>query len=304
MKACVWLSILFVSAAFGEVLARHRHLPGAQARRRAQELLTRVQVSEPARRLGQYPHELSGGMRQRVMIAIALASEPQLLIADEPTTSLDVTIQAQILALLAQLKREHGMAMILITHDVAAVAGIADRVVVMRAGRVIETGTVARVLNSPQDPYTRALVQEARLDDALTAPAAPAAPAAAAAPGALPALTVNDLTVQYGVGRGWFGPRTLLTAVSAVSLELRAGESLGIVGESGCGKSSLARATLRLLPAAAGRVVWMGQQLGELAPQELRALRRDLQIIFQDPLGSLDPRMTVGEIIAEPLRVH
>jgi len=158
------------------------------------------------------------------------------------------------------------------------------------------------------------VVQEARLDAAPAAPApaapapaaptAPAAPQAAAAPGALPALTVSDLTVQYGVGRGWFGPRTILTAVSAVSLELRAGESLGIVGESGCGKSSLVRAVLRLLPAAAGRVVWMGRQLGELAPPELRALRRELQIIFQDPLGSLDPRMTVGEIIAEPLRVH
>jgi oligopeptide/dipeptide ABC transporter ATP-binding protein len=288
---------LTVGAQLTEVLARHRSLAGDAARAAAIGLLDRVHVSDAARRLRQYPHELSGGMRQRVMIAIALAGEPQLLIADEPTTSLDVTIQAQILALLAELKRERGMSLVLITHDLGAVAGVADRVAVMHLGRLIEQGTASAVLKSPQQPYTRALLQQA------IAPSAAQA-AQAAQPAGPAALDVADLTVRYGVRSSWFAPAQQLAAVSGVSLELRHGESLGIVGESGSGKSTLVRAVLQLLPATAGRVVWMGQALAELPPRELRSLRRRLQIIFQDPLGSLDPRMTVGESIAEPLRVH
>ncbi len=291
---------LTIGAQLTEVLRRHRGLARAAARTRARELLERVHVSDPQRRLAQYPHALSGGMRQRAMIAIALAGEPRLLIADEPTTSLDVTIQAQILALLAELKRTRALGLVLITHDLAALAGVADRIAVLRQGRLIETGPVAEVLKAPRDPYTRSLVQKA---DAPRLPELAPAPAPRASAGAA-ALTVRDLSVQYGVRSGWRGARVPLAALTAVSLELRAGEALGIVGESGSGKSTLARAVLRLLPASSGRVVWMGRELAALPAQELRSLRRDLQIIFQDPLGSLDPRMTVAEIVAEPLRVH
>jgi len=293
---------LTIGAQLLEVLRRHRGLDRVAARARGQELLELVQVSEPARRLRQYPSELSGGMRQRVMIALALAGEPEVLIADEPTTSLDVTIQAQILALLAELKRTRGLALVLITHDMAALAGVADRIAVMRQGRLIETGSVAQVLKAPHDPYTRALVQTAAPPpaDEISAGSVPAGSAAAA----VAALSVRDLRVQYRARSGWLRAPAPLTALSEVNLELRAGEALGIVGESGSGKSTLARAVLRLLEASSGRIVWMGRDLASLRAAQLRSQRRDLQLIFQDPLGSLEPRMTVAEIVAEPLRVH
>jgi len=280
-----------------EPIVRHLGVSWREARSRALALLQRVHVTDAQQRMKQYPHELSGGMRQRVMIAIALACEPELLIADEPTTALDVTIQAQILALLAELKRERGMAMVLITHDFGAVAGLADRVAVMRRGRIVELDTVGIVMKSPRHPYTQALLRAmpkmagAFADDVATK----------AAP---PALTISQLSVRFGVNRGWFGHTALLRAVEAVSFELRAGEALGVVGESGCGKSTLARAALLLVRPTSGQVVWMGRSLESLSARELKPLRRELQIVFQDPLASLDPRMTIGAIVAEPLYVH
>ncbi len=292
---------LTVGEQIAEVMRRHLALSRPEARRRAVALLERVQVTDPVERMRQYPHELSGGMRQRVMIAIALACGPQLLIADEPTTSLDVTVQAQILSLLAQLKRERAMAMVLITHDLGAVAGVADRVAVMRGGIIIETGPVTQVLKAPREAYTRALLRDAQ---AAPGAAPPASAGESASATQAPELSVIDLSVEFTVRRPWPGRVGRLAAVSAVSLSVGSGQALGVVGESGSGKSTLARAILALLPASAGRVVWLGRDLSTLEPEQLRALRQDLQIIFQDPLGSLDPRMTVGEIVAEPLEVH
>jgi peptide/nickel transport system ATP-binding protein len=290
---------LTVGAQIGEVLRHHLHLGPDEARRRALALLERVQLSDAARRLGQYPHELSGGMRQRVMIAIAIACEPALLIADEPTTALDVTVQAQILGLLAALKRERSMAMVLITHDLGAVAGVADRVAVMRAGRVVEAGPVASVLGAPREPYTRELL--GGIVPLTGPPPAAGGGARAAAP---IALALEGVSVEYPVAGGWFGRTTHLKALSEVSLELAAGEALGVVGESGGGKSTLARTVLALLQPSAGSVVWLGRSLGTFTPRELRSARAQAQMVFQDPLGSLDPRMTVEQIVGEPLAVH
>ncbi|HEY2807295.1 MAG TPA: dipeptide ABC transporter ATP-binding protein [Steroidobacteraceae bacterium] len=283
-----------IGAQIAEVRMRHRGESRAAAEQHALALLERVQLSAARQRLRQYPHELSGGMRQRVMIAIALAGEPQLLVADEPTTALDVTVQAQILSLLAQLKRESGMALVLITHDLGAVAGVADRVVVMRGGRIIEGAAAREIFARPQHGYTQALVGEARA----LAGAMPLAAGASAPVG----LAVEHLSVRYPLRAP--GRAAQLAALTDVSLTLTAGAALAVVGESGSGKSTLARAVLRLLPQARGRIVWMGQDLGELTRERLRAARRDLQIIFQDPLGSLDPRMRVRQIVAEGLRVH
>jgi oligopeptide transport system ATP-binding protein len=285
-----------------EPIVRHSGVSSKEALSRALTLLNQVHVTDAARRMRQYPHELSGGMRQRVMIAIALSCDPELLIADEPTTALDVTIQAQILALLAELKRSRGMSMVLITHDMGAVAGLADRVAVMRAGEVVELATVAAIFKAPRHEYTRALLaaiprldrRPARLGEHRGAIAARAAE---------PALVLDGLRVQFKIRTGSFGAQKNLRAVDGVSLELRAGEALGVVGESGSGKSTLARAALRLLDAQ-GRVVWLGRQVGTLTQKAIKPLRRDIQVIFQDPLASLDPRMTAAEIVAEPLQIH
>ncbi len=289
-----------------EPLVHHIGVTWREARLRALALLRRVRVTDPERRMRQYPHELSGGMRQRAMLAIALSCEPTLLIADEPTTALDVTVQAQILAVLAELKRERAMSMVLITHDMGVVAGLADRVAVMQAGKIIEMDSVATVLKSPRHPYTQRLISAIpQLEEApVRTPSASASVAASTTPAAVSPLEVSDLTVNFSVRRGLLGPRETLRAVDGVSFELKAAEALGVVGESGSGKSTLARAVLQLIPASAGRVVWMGRSIDALSAGELRPLRRDVQVVFQDPLASLDPRMTVGQIVAEPLRVH
>src|SRR5882757_534688 len=283
-----------------EPLIRHTGISSRDASSRALTLLNQVHVTDAARRMRQYPHELSGGMRQRVMIAIALSCDPALLIADEPTTALDVTIQAQILALLAELKRSRGMSMVLITHDMGAVAGVADRVAVMQGGVVVEVDTVDAVFKAPKHAYTQALLAAIpSLNRAAVGPGTDVAHTADA-----PALVLDDVRVQFKVRTSRFGPQKILRAVDGVSLELGAGEALGVVGESGSGKSTLARAALQLIRTQSGRVVWLGRQVDALTQKAIKPLRRDIQVIFQDPLASLDPRMTAGEIVAEPLQVH
>jgi peptide/nickel transport system ATP-binding protein len=275
-----------------EPLVEHRGLDWRAARAAARRLLDRVRMNDVPRRLGQYPHELSGGMRQRAMIAMALACEPKLLIADEPTTALDVSVQAQILALLRELQTQSGMALALITHDMGVIAALADDVLVMRQGTIVERGSVANVLEAPRDDYTRALL-------AATPRMRGHIPGSSDSRAAV--LAVRDVEVRYPTRRGWrAGPD--LVAVDGAGFELRDGEALGIVGESGSGKSTLVRALLRLTPAAAGEVVWLGQPLRGLDGPRLRELRRTMQIVFQDPFASLDPTMSVADCVAEPLR--
>jgi peptide/nickel transport system ATP-binding protein len=298
------------------VLQRHLGLSRGEALRQARTMLEMVRISEAERRLAMYPHELSGGMRQRVMIAMALSCRPGLLIADEPTTALDVTVQAQILELMRELKSEFNTSILLITHDMGVVAGNADSVLVMRDGECREYGSVDKVFYKPADDYTRALLAAVpRLDEAMperlaTVSAPPtelgAEIAAVEKPrtnhAAQQLLTVDGLGVRFRVAQpGLFARAQSLVAVDDVSFELAAGETLGVVGESGCGKSSLARAVLQLIPSASGRVCLLGRDLEQLARRELKNMRRDMQVIFQDPQASLDPRMTVAQIVGEPL---
>jgi peptide/nickel transport system ATP-binding protein len=277
-----------------EPLVAHRGMSWRDARLQAARLLDQVRMSDVPRRLRQYPHELSGGMRQRAMIAMALTCDPRLLVADEPTTALDVSVQAQILALLRDLVAERNMALTLITHDMGVIAALADEVLVMRQGRMVERGAVQEILSAPAHEYTRALLAATPRMDA----AAPALrPRTADSP-----LVVRHLDVKYRLHEGWLRPARDLLAVSDVSLEVAAGEALGIVGESGSGKSTLARALLRLGPMSSGDIVWLGRPLQQLGDRAMRALRSELQIVFQDPLASLDPTMSVAECVAEPLR--
>ena len=276
-----------------EALMLHRHVSRADAEAKAREMLDYVRIPESARRLNQYPHELSGGMRQRVMIAMATITGPDLIIADEPTTALDVTVQAQILEILRALKTDRKTAIAMVSHDMGVIAGLADRVQVMRHGRIVESGIADDIFYAPKDGYTRMLL------DAI--PKANEAPAQAGAVGA-PLLTVDDLKVSFPVKDGLFGKTRALRAVDGVSFTLHQGETLGVVGESGCGKSTLARAVLQLLPKTEGRVVWLGRDLDAVSQSDMRQLREDFQIVFQDPLASLDPRMPIGVSIAEPLR--
>ncbi|WP_293678544.1 ABC transporter ATP-binding protein [uncultured Phenylobacterium sp.] len=282
-----------------EPLRLHLGLSAAEARARALEWLKKVRIPDAERRMRQYPHELSGGMRQRVMIAAAMAPGPELLIADEPTTALDVTVQAEILDLMAELQRETGTAMVLITHDMGVIARLADKVCVMKDGAYVEAGPVAEVFHSPRTDYTRALLAAIpRLDRADRGGRPQIAPVAADAP---IVVEGRDVKLHFPIAEGLFGKPRLLRAVDGVSFHVRRGETLGIVGESGSGKSTLARAVLNLLPATAGAVTLMGRDITHADREFMRAARKDLQIVFQDPLASLDPRMTVGTSIAEPL---
>ena len=276
-----------------ESLALHQGLTGDAARARIVQLLTRVGIRDPESRLADYPHQLSGGQRQRVMIAMALANGPDLLIADEPTTALDVTIQAQILDLLAVLKADEGLSMLFISHDLGIVRRIADRVCVMKDGEIVEQGPVEQVFAAPQHDYTRKLLA-----------AEPTGLADPVPDGAEVMVETRDLKVWFPIQRGLLR-RTVghVKAVNGATLTVRAGETLGIVGESGSGKTTLALAIMRLIDSD-GPILYLGQDISEWRSKRLRHLRRDMQIVFQDPFGSLSPRMTVEQIIAEGLGVH
>ncbi|WP_407530514.1 ABC transporter ATP-binding protein [Methylobacterium oryzisoli] len=277
----------------GEVLRLHRGMSEREARARTLDLLTLVGIRDAERRLSAYPHELSGGQRQRVMIAMALACEPDLLIADEPTTALDVTVQAQILALLADLKARLGMAMLFITHDLGVVRRVADRVCVMLQGRIVETGPVAEVFADPQHDYTRRLLA-----------AEPKGRGNPVPDGAETLVEAGPVRVWFPIKQG-FLRRTVghVKAVDGVSVRVRAGETVGVVGESGSGKTTLGLALLRLT-ASEGPIVYLGRRLDGLSAGAMRPLRREMQVVFQDPYGSLSPRMSVAEIVEEGLLVQ
>ncbi|WP_329238935.1 ABC transporter ATP-binding protein [Actinoallomurus sp. NBC_01490] len=279
-----------------EVYRTHTGAGRRQAWARAVEVLDRVGIPDAARRARSRPHEFSGGMRQRALIAMALACEPEILVADEPTSALDVTVQAQILDLLDELRADTGMALLLVTHDLGVVSRSVDRVLVMQNGRAVEEGPVAEVLTSPTAPYTRALLEAVpRLD-------APRPERPAEEPGE-PLLTVSGLSREFRRPGGGLR-RDVLRAVDDVSLEILGGETLGVVGESGSGKTTLARMIVRLLEPTSGTITFGGRDITRLPERTLRPVRRDLQMVFQDPVSSLNPRRTVGDSIADPLRVQ
>ncbi|MDR6204308.1 ABC transporter ATP-binding protein [Paraburkholderia graminis] len=323
--------VLSIGAQIVETLRQHENLSKTAAWKRAVELLDLVRIPEPQRRVFDYPHELSGGQRQRVMIAMAVACRPRLLIADEPTTALDVTIQARILELLDGLKRELSMSLLLITHDLGVVAQHADRVAVMLAGRVVEQAATVQLFARPEHAYTRGLlgaslnlvddlhyrgwklpeIRHVRSDDGSAAfSVIPRAPYSSeddarheadnAASVDAPLLSLHDVRIDYPQRHG----KTTLRAVDGVSLQIAPGETVGLVGESGCGKSTLSKAILRLVPASGGQIRLRGTDLVPLRERELRPLRRHVQMVFQDPYASLNPRRTVGEILDTVLVVN
>lgn len=282
-----------------EAIRAHAPLSRRDAAAQAVAALRKVRIPEPERRMKQYPHELSGGMRQRVMIAMALALRPALLIADEPTTALDVTVQREVLELLRELQAETGTAIILITHDMGVVAECADRVVVMRQGRMIETGPVADLFTAPQQQYTRdllAAVPRLGAGGERGRPLPPVTPT--------PVARLVNAHVHFDIGANVFGrPTHRVHAVEGVSFDIRPGETFGLVGESGCGKSTIAKALVGLVPHG-GHVEVDGKALAGLTAEGRRAICRDIQMVFQDPMAALDPRMTVGDAVAEPLVIH
>ncbi len=313
--------VFTVGEQIAESIRRHQGLGRTAARAEALRMLDLVRIPEAKRMRDRHPHQLSGGMRQRVMIAMALSCKPQLLIADEPTTALDVTIQAQIVHLIRALQDEMHLGVIFITHDLGLVAEIADRVAVLQRGEKVEEGGCAQIFAAPQHPYTRALLSAVPRLGAMRGRELPekfpvgesgaeTAPGASAVANtvqreAAPILRVRELTTRFDVRTGVFGRVThRVHAVEKVSFDLHAGETLALVGESGCGKSTTGRSLLRLVDFQGGSVELAGREIGALAAAQMRPLRRDIQMVFQDPFASLDPRLTVGYSIAEPLAIH
>ena len=278
-----------------EIIHAHRKISKADAKTEVIRLLNEVRIPDPEARFSQYPHQLSGGQRQRVMIAMALANEPDLLIADEPTTALDVTVQAEILQLLKDLQKKHGMAIILITHDLTVVRATSDRVCVMRYGEIVERGDTEQIFSNPQHPYTKHLIESepSGTPDPLNEDA-------------MDVLVGKDVRVVFNIRHGSFlNRKTLdLVAVNDVSARVRAGETLGIVGESGSGKTTLGMSMIRLMNPTSGEIRFEDQQIETLKRAQLRPLRTRMQVVFQDPFSSLNPRMIVGQIIAEGLLVN
>jgi peptide/nickel transport system ATP-binding protein len=289
----------------GEALRALDGADGAEAHARVIELFRETGLPDPERQFRQYPHELSGGMRQRVLIAMMLMRRPRLLVADEPTTALDATVQAQILDLLRGLARKRGMGLLLITHDLGAVARVADRAAVMRAGKIVETLSAEDLFTRAAHPYTRMLLDAMPARKIGVVGGAHAPPLQNATTGIAPLLSARGIRVHYAVGGGLFGASSVARAVDGVDLDVFPGETVAIVGESGSGKSTLGRGLIRLGPVTAGTLTWKGEiDLLALGARELRGFRREAQMVFQDPYASLNPRLSAGYLLAEPLRIH
>jgi peptide/nickel transport system ATP-binding protein len=305
-----------------ESLVQHKKLSKTAAREKAIELFEQVELPDPAAMLNRYPHQISGGQKQRVMIAMAMSCDPALLIADEPTTALDVRVQKNILQLLRKLQEQHNMAVLFITHDLGLVNAFADEVLVMQRGEIVEQGAARQVLQDAQHPYTKALLAcrprkgskgkklsvvadyfEPVKTDAALITNAPLVLTDEA--GNKNILTVENLEVHFPARKNIFGkPTDYFKAVDNVSFQVKENETLGLVGESGCGKTTLGRAILQLVKPTAGKILLHGKDITSLSPSGLRTARKDLQVVFQDPYGSLNPRISIGEAIMEPLRVH
>ncbi len=318
--------VFTVGDQIAETLILHKNLSKEEAQKRVLELMEQVGIPDPARRMRSYPHEMSGGQRQRVMIAMAIACEPDLLIADEPTTALDVTIQKQILDLLASLQKKYGMSMLFITHDLGVIGDIADEVVVMYKGNIVEKGTKEEIFLKPKHPYTKGLIacrpnlehnplRLPTVSDFMTEDGREKAydmsklkmeKVARSSTDKNPVLLeIKNVKKYFPLEKGIFGNvKSWVHAVDDVSLKVRKGRTMGLVGESGCGKTTLGRTLLRLIEPTAGEIFYNGVDITKLSKNEMRALRRKVQIIFQDPYASLNPRMTIGSALMEPMTIH
>lgn len=281
-----------------EVFSAHGLATGAEARAKAIDILGRVGIPEPEKRIDQYPHQFSGGQRQRIMIGMAIALRPEILIADEPTTALDVSVQAQILDLLKTLQAEDGLAIIMITHDLEVAASMADRVIVMNSGRIVEEGEARAVFENPQHIYTRTLI------NALPYDTGEGVGRRSTIETGKPILEVKSLNKFYGLSSGFFSKQTQLHAVKDLSFTVAKGETVGIVGESGSGKSTVARVLLRLNDVSSGEALFHGRDIFQMDAKELLNFRRKVQMVFQDPYSSMNPRMTIFDIVSEPWRIH